>query len=70
MSRIAAAVLGGAVTVTDTYEEVADPGNQARRQTEKPYANRWVLDHDIHEHEDDDPKPPGQFDIPQSPHTR
>src|ERR1700750_718070 len=61
-SRSTAAVLGGAVTTTDTYNEVADPGNQARWQTEKPYANRRVLDQDIHKHEDDDPKPPGQFD--------
>jgi hypothetical protein len=62
--------LGGTVTATETYEEVADPGNQARRQTEEPHANRRVLDQDIRDHEDHDPEPPGQFNIPQSPHMR
>ena len=54
----------GAVAVRDTDDEVADSGNQAGRQTNQPYADRWRLDHDIREQEDQDPEEPGQFDLP------
>ena len=67
---LSGAELGGAVAVGDAYEEVADPGNQARRQAEKPHANGGVLDHDVPKQEDQDPKPPRQFYFPPTPHTR
>jgi hypothetical protein len=65
----APAELVGAVTVGDTYDEVADSRNQARRQAKNPHASRWVLDHDIRKEEDHDPKPPRQLDLPPTSHA-
>jgi hypothetical protein len=45
--------------VGDTDDEVTDSRDQARRQTDQPHANRWGLDHDIREQEDQDPEEPG-----------
>lgn len=59
----------GAVAAGNAYEEVADPGYQSRRQTKHPDTIRRRLDRDVHHHEDQDPNPPGQFDIPQFPHA-